>query len=172
MSGEARGWLEGGARPNPVEWVGGKKSPVRAPDEPLPDDGRSEDVDASRAYGGVWGRGERSAQSMEFRFLDPERADETLDYAWLPRIQWCKGQGLIVLHYEALGIKVSIRGVNLRELKERICRHLVSWVQEQGDDPLFIREVKEQPRAEGREAVIIHEIRLEEIPAGGQDDAE
>src|SRR5262249_18032564 len=112
MSGEARGWLEGAAIPGPAGWAGGKTKVARMADEAMPDEG-GEEVDASKAYGGIWGRGERGAQSMEFRFLDPERADETLDYAWLPRIQWCKGQGVIVLHYDALGIRVSIRGINL-----------------------------------------------------------
>ncbi len=64
--------------------------------------------------------------------------------------------------YDALGVTVVIRGLNLWELKERIRQHRVTWVQEQGDDPLAVRRAREQAKAEGREFVLVQEIRFEE----------
>ena len=77
-------------------------------------------------------------------------------------MQWRKADGEIVLHYLTLGVTVFIRGLNLWELKERIRQHLVTWVQEQGDDPLTVRRLKEEAKAEGRDFVLVQQIRLEE----------
>ena len=125
-----------------------------------PDD-QQEGEHPSKAFGGLWNRTDR-AHTLELRFLDSERPDETLDYNFLPRVQWRKAAGEIVLLYEALGVKVIIRGLNLWELKERIRQHRVTWVQEQGDDPLMLRRAREEAKAEGREFVLVQEIRFEE----------
>ena len=55
---------------------------------------------------------------------------------------------------------VTIRGLNLSELKERLRQHLVTWVQEQGSDPIAIRRAQEQARSEQRELVFVQEIRI------------
>jgi hypothetical protein len=118
----------------------------------------------SKAYGGLWSRRDR-AHSVEFRFLDPETPDESFDYNYLPRISWHKGQGEIALFFDTLGVTVRIRGLNLLELKERLRQHLVTWVQEQGDDPVATKLAKEEARTAGRELVLVQEIRIEKNSA-------
>ena len=60
-------------------------------------------------------------------------------YAWLPHPEWFPsgdGQGrgqAIVLDY-ATGMKVTIRGRNLREMYERLLRHQVYRITEMGED--------------------------------------
>jgi hypothetical protein len=58
-------------------------------------------------------------------------------YAWLPRVNWQpsgKGRGqTIVLEY-VMGLKVTVRGRNLRSLLERIVRHQVFRVTEMGEE--------------------------------------
>jgi hypothetical protein len=75
--------------------------------------------------------------------------------------------GEIVLLYSALGVTVVICGLNLWELKERIRQHLITWVQEQGDDPLVMRRGLEEAKAEGRDFVLVQEIRFEEQEGEG-----
>ena len=119
-----------------------------------------EDVHPSQAYGGLWSRRDR-AHTVEFRLLDPEQPDESFDYNYLPRISWHKGQGEIAMLFDSLGVTVRIRGLNLLELKERLRQHLVTWVQEQGDDPVTTKLAKEEARTAGRELVLVQEIRIE-----------
>jgi hypothetical protein len=165
MSANAKGWLEGLARPQPpvrpVELREGVESSAE------PEDEAKEDVDPSRAYGGVWSRRDR-AHTAEFRFCDEGRADEALDYGYLSRVQWHKDRGDIVLLYGGLGVTVVIRGLNLWDLKERLRQHLVTWVQEQGDNPMLTRQLKEEARAEGRDLVLVQEIRIEERRREGE----
>ena len=119
-----------------------------------------EDTHPSKSFGGLWSRQDR-AHMVEFRLLDPHQPDESFDYNYLPRVSWHKGRGEIALLYDALEVTVLIRGLNLGELKERLRQHRVSWVQEQGNDPVAIRLAQEQARAEGREFVFVQEIRIE-----------
>ncbi|MCI0658625.1 MAG: hypothetical protein L0170_16350 [Acidobacteria bacterium] len=138
--------------------------PVRVPPparKPPEEDKPEEDTDPSKTFGGLWSRADRP-HKIEFRFLDPQRDDESFDYAWLPRIKWGKGRGEIKLLFEAIGVTVTIRGVNLWDLKEKLRRHLVTWVQELGDDPVMIQEEKLRAQEEGRKPIIIYEIRIEE----------
>jgi hypothetical protein len=53
----------------------------------------------SRAFGGLWSRRDR-AHTVEFRLLDPNKPDESLDYNYLPRVSWHKGRGEIALLYD------------------------------------------------------------------------
>ena len=46
---------------------------------------------------------------------------------------------------------------------ERLRQHLVTWVQEQGDDPLAARRAAEEARDEGREFVMVQEVRVVEL---------
>jgi hypothetical protein len=130
--------------------------------EPVP---LEEDTHPSMAFGGLWGRSVR-AHKVEFR-LRPGKGKvegEALDYAWLPRVQWVPSEGKIVLPF-TLGVTVTIRGINLLELKEKLRQHLVTWVAEQGDDPVFVQEERARAREEGREPVIIYQIRVDEAEA-------
>ena len=159
MSAEGKSWLSGAQRSQAVARV----LPVAAiePAQDQEPDDKQEDEHPSKAFGGLWNSRDRT-HTLEFRFRDPARADETLDYNFLPRVQWRKADGEIVLLYDALGVTVIIRGLNLWELKERIRQHLVTWVQEQGDDPLLVRRGREEAKAEGRDFVLVQEIRFEE----------
>jgi hypothetical protein len=108
----------------------------------------------------LWSRRDR-AHTIELRFLDPQKPDESFDYNYLPRVSWHKGKGEISLLYDALGVTVVIRGLNLSGLKERLRQHLVTWVQELRNDPIAIKQAQEQARAEGIEFVFVQEIRIE-----------
>jgi hypothetical protein len=164
MNVDTRSWLQTSTRREPpVRAEPPREDPLLAQEET-----KAEDVHPSRAYGGIWSRRDK-AHTVEFRFLNPDRADETFDYSWLPRVQWRKQEGMIVLHYEALGVKVSIRGTNLWELKERIRQHLVTWVQEQGNHPLAVRHAQEAAEEEGKDFVFVEEIRLEEADPDKRD---
>ena len=160
MNVETRSWLQASTRREPLARV----EPPREETFVAEVESKAEDVHPSRGYGGIWSRRDK-AHTVEFRFLDQDRADETFDYSWLPRVQWRKQEGIIVLHFETLGVKVSIRGTNLWELKERIRQHLVTWVQEQGNHPLAFRHAQEEAEAEGKDFVFVEEIRLEEEKA-------
>jgi hypothetical protein len=155
MTANAKGWLEGLGRSEPlvraVEPRADAESLAEAEAE------QDEDVHPSRAYGGLWSMRDR-AHTAEFRFRDPQRADESVEYSFLSRVQWCKASGEIVLLYDSLGVTVTIRGFNLWELKERLRQHLVTYVQEQGKDALAARQAKEEARAAGREFVFVEEI--------------
>ena len=157
MSAKGPNWLQAAMRAEPVP-------PASEVPEAVADAEPGEDTDPSRAYGGLWSRRDR-AHTVEFRFLDPAQPDEALDYNYLPRISWHKGKGEITLLFDMLGVTVRIRGLNLLELKERLRQHLVTWVQEQGSDPVAIKLAKEQARAEGREFVLVQEIRIEKASA-------
>src|SRR5262249_43824105 len=111
---------------------------------------------------GLWGRSTR-AHKVEFR-LRPGKGKvegEALDYAWLPRVRWVPSEGKIVLPF-TLGVTVTISGVGLFELKEKLRQHLVTWVAEQGNDPIFVEEEKARAREEGRDPVIVFQIRVDE----------
>jgi hypothetical protein len=154
----AKDWMHNVARIEPVPRPGPVPGGAVAAE---PAEEIEEDVHPSKAYGGLWSRRDK-AYTVEFRFLDPRRADEALDYHYLPRVQWRKSTGEIVLPCDALGLTVVIRGLNLGELKERLRQHLVTWVQEQGDDPVRVRQTQDEARAAGRELVLVQEIRFEE----------
>lgn len=153
MSGRTKTWLQEAAR--------AEKLPVA---EALPEAvevGESgEEAHPSKAYGGLWSRRDR-AHTVEFRLLDPHKSDESFDYNYLPRVSWYKGRGEIALLYDTLGVTVFIRGLNLAELKERLRQHLVTWVQEQGNDTVAIKQAQEEARAGGRDFVFVQEIRIE-----------
>jgi hypothetical protein len=155
MSANAKDWLHGLARPAPPVRAAEPRAEPESSAEPEAE--KEDDVDASKAYGGLWSRRDR-AHTAEFRFLDTAKPDESLDYNFLSRVQWRKDAGEIVLLYEGLGVKVVIRGLNLAELKERLRQHMVTWVQEQGNDPLVVRQAKEEARAEGRGLVLVEKI--------------
>ena len=162
MSADAKSWLSNAARANATV----RPLPAAAVEQVAePEDDGQEERDACRAYGGLLNRRDR-AQTLEFRFLDAEAPDETLDYNFLARMQWRKGEGEIVLLYDGLGVKVVIRGLNLFELKERIRQHMVTWVQEQGSDELTVRRAREEAKMEGRELVLVEQIRVEERERG------
>jgi hypothetical protein len=150
-------------RRNPWDWNKEPEQPARAeaarrqPEEPPEGE---EDTHPSQAYGGVWSRRDK-VPKVEFRFLDPQRFAESLDYGWLNRVRWHQGRGLIELVY-ADGPKVTIRGINLWDLKEKLRQHLVTWVQEQGADTLLLKEESLRAREEDREPLIVQEIRFEE----------
>jgi hypothetical protein len=159
MSAEAKSWLTNTARSGGAARV--LPAATAEPEAEQKAEEQQEEDHPSRAFGGIWSRRDR-AHTLEFRFLDPACPDETLDYNFLPRVQWRKAEGEIVLLYDALGVTVVIRGLNLWELKERIRQHLVTWVQEQGDDPLMVRRGREEAKADGRDFVLVQEIRWEE----------
>jgi hypothetical protein len=160
MSVDSKNWLNGAQKNSPLARA--FPSPAsQPPAEIQPDNDQEEESHASRAYGGLRSRRDR-AHTLELRFLNSQRPDETLDYNHLPRVQWRKSTGEIVLLYNALGVTVVIRGLNLWELKERIRQHLVTWVQEQGDDPLVMHRGMEEAKREGRDFVLVQEISFEE----------
>jgi hypothetical protein len=161
MTIDAKNWMGSSSRANAVARA--LPAVAKAP-AAEPEDEAAEESDPSKAYGGVWNRRDR-AHTLEFRFRDPHRPDETLDYNFLPRVQWRKAEGEIVLVYDALGVTVVICGLNLWELKERIRQHLVTWVQEQGDDEVAVQRAKEMAKEEGREFVLVQEIRFDDKKA-------
>ncbi|OWK45580.1 hypothetical protein [Fimbriiglobus ruber] len=153
MSANGRNWLQAATRAEPVPLAVELPAAV---EETEP----GEDVHPSRAYGGVWSRRDRT-HTVEFRFLDPEKPDESFDYNYLPRVSWHKGKGEIALIFDTLGLTVRIRGLNLVELKERLRQHLVTWVQEQGNDPVATKLAREEARTAGQELVLVQEIGIE-----------
>jgi hypothetical protein len=168
MSIDGKNWMASGNRASAVA----RAMPASRPElvAELEKEETLEAIDASKSYGGVWNRRDR-AHTLEFRFRDADRPDETLDYNFLPRVQWRKAQGEIVLLYASLGVRVVICGLNLWELKERIRQHLVSWVQEQANDEVAVSRAKEIAKDEGRELVLVEEIRFEETePCERSDD--
>lgn len=119
----------------------GRGRPAEAP-------GRDEEEEPGSAYATV--RNRDRAEMVEFRLLParagqhPDRAEaDAFDYAWLPRLQWRPGADRaaaeIVLP-SSLGVTITIRGRNLEDLKEKLRRKMVTWVQEQGDNPLVLAE--------------------------------
>jgi hypothetical protein len=152
MNAKGPNWLQAAMRAEPLP-VADEVPAAGAETEP------AEDVHPSKAFGGMWSRRDR-AHTVEFRFLDPGKPDESFDYNYLPRVSWHKG-GEIALLFDMLGVTVRIRGLNLLELKERLRHHLVTWVQEQGSDPVATRLAREEAKAQGREFVFVQEIRIE-----------
>ena len=157
MSAKRPNWLQAAVRSEPLP-VADELPEAAQEIEP------GEDVHPSQAYGGLWSRRDR-AHTVEFRLLDPGKPDESFDYNYLPRISWHKGEGEIALLFDTLGVTVYIRGLNLLELKERLRQHLVTWVQEQGDDPVAMKLAKEEAKTAGRELVLVQEIRIEKNSA-------
>lgn len=129
---------------------------------PPPEAGGSEDAHPSKAYGGLWSRRD-SARTLELRPLDPTAAADALEYSYLARVQWNAAAGVITLRYQPLGVCVTIQGIGLFDLKEKLRQHLVTWVQEQGGDPVRMQAA----RAElGREFIWVQRIRVDEEEAG------
>jgi hypothetical protein len=153
MSGRAKTWLHDTAR---IEKLPVAEVLPEAVGEAEP----GEDTHPSKAYGGLWSLRGR-AHTVEFRLRDPHKPDESFDYNYLPRVSWHKSRGEIALLYDTLGVTVFIRGLNLAELKERLRQHLVTWVQEQGNDPVAIKQAQEEARIEGRDFVFVQDIRIE-----------
>jgi hypothetical protein len=131
-----------------------------APSAPslLPDATASEDVHPSKAYGGLWSRRDL-AHTLEFRPLDATAAAEALEYSYLARVQWDAAKGVITLHYQPLGVVVTISGLGLFDMKEKLRQHLVTWIQEQGADPIKMQGAK---RAMGQDFIWVQQIRIDE----------
>ncbi|MBI3408197.1 MAG: hypothetical protein HY040_07560 [Planctomycetes bacterium] len=127
----------------------------------LPDETASEDVHPSKAYGGLWSRRD-IAHTVEFRPLEPTAVAEAMEYGYLARVQWNAAAGVITLRYQPLGVTVTIQGIGLFDLKERLRQHLVTWIQEQGGDPIQIQAGRQ---GLGREFIWVQRIRVEEQPA-------
>ncbi len=136
----------------------GTASPV--PEISLPDETDGEDAHPSKAYGGVWSRRD-VAHTLEFRPLDPAAVAEAMEYGYLARVQWNAAAGIITLRYEPLGVTVTIQGIGLFDLKERLRQHLVTWVQEQGGDPIKMQAARQ---ALGQEFIWVQRIGVEEAP--------
>jgi hypothetical protein len=118
----------------------------------------SDDVHPSKAYGGLWSRRDM-AHTLEFRPLDPTAVAEAMEYSYLARVQWNAAAGIITLRYEPLSVTVTIQGIGLFDLKEKLRQHLVTWVQEQGGDPLKLQAAR---REQGQEFIWVQRIHLEE----------
>lgn len=128
----------------------------------------------AKCFGYLRGIRER-ADNVEFRFLDVNRNSEALDCSWQPRVSWRKRPCAIVLCYPSLGITVTIHGINLWELKELLRRRRVTWVHEQGTDPIRLKELEILARQAGEEPVIVTRIEFDEPPQarhGGQGELE
>ncbi len=167
MSGNsARSWMLPPERPDPLARVGVPEAGYLPGEKAAAEE--QEEVHPSKAYAGLWGRKER-ATKVEFRLLPGKGKveGEAVDYAWLPRVQWVPSEGKIILR-STLGVTVTICGLNLWELKEKLRQSMVTWVQEQGADPIVMRQAAEEARAEGRDLVFVKEIRIDEPkPAAG-----
>jgi hypothetical protein len=148
---------------------GTRPPPAEPPPPPARPEEGGEDTHPSKAYAGLWSRRDR-APKVEFRRLpahcrgEDAAEGESLDYAWLARVRWFPGRPdgqRIVLPFTDLGFVVTIRGRHLFDLKEKLRAHLVTWVQEQGDDPLWLKSLPE-------DLPVVYEIRFEESggPAG------
>ena len=139
-----------------------------ARDAPRPADARpteetaAEDVHPSKAYGGLWSRRD-IAHTLEFRPLEASAVADAVEYGYLARVQWNAKDGVITLSYQPLGVTVTIQGINLAELKEKLRQHLVTWIQEQGADPLRMQAARQ---ALGQGFMWVQRIRLEEQAAG------
>lgn len=139
------------------------RSPALAKPLTSPPVSDEEDTHSSKAYAGLWSRRDR-APKVEFRRLPAQcrgedaAEGESLDYAWLARVRWfpAKPDGQrIVLPFTDLGLTITIRGKNLYDLKEKLRAHLVTWIQEQGEDALWLQSLPaDQP--------VVYEIRIEE----------
>lgn len=112
----------------------------------------------SRAYACV--RGQRdSAAVLELRFLHPNTPDQALEYSLRRRTLWDKAGGAIVLEFVD-GLRATIRGIGLSELKERLLRRVVTWVQEQGTDRVRMAEAERTARARGDQLVWVTAIEV------------
>lgn len=107
-----------------------------------PDDTANDDVHPSKAYGGMWSRRDR-AHTLEFRPCDATGVAEALEYSYLARVQWNAAAGIITLHYQPLGVTVTIQGIGLFDLKEKLRQHHATWIQEQGNDPIKMQAARQ-----------------------------
>lgn len=124
----------------------------------LPDETASEDLHPSKAYGGLWSRRD-IAHTVEFRPLEPTAVAESMEYGYLARVQWNAATGVITLRYQPLGVTVTIQGIGLFDLKEKLRQHLVTWIQEQGSDAIKMQAAR---REQGQGFIWVQRIRLEE----------
>lgn len=83
------------------------------------------------------------AEDIEFRLLARDRPDLAAEYHLRRHTLWHKADGSIELVFVD-GLRVRIRGLHLFELKERIRLRRVTWVQEQGSDPLRMKAAQQQ----------------------------
>ena len=128
---------------------------------PLTEAVGSDDIHPSKAYGGLWSRRD-TAHTVEFRPREPTAIAEAMEYGYLARVQWNAAAGIITLRYQPLGVTVTIQGIGLFDLKEKLRQHLVTWVQEQGDDPVKLQAAR---RDQGQEFIWVQRIRVEEQAA-------
>jgi hypothetical protein len=128
---------------------------------PLPEETAAEDIHPSKAYGGLWSRRDR-AYTLEFRPQEPAAVAEAVEYGYLTRVQWNAAAGVITLRYQPLGVTVTIQGIGLFDLKEKLRQHLVTWIQEQGGDSIKMQAAR---AALGQEFIWVQRIRVEEQPA-------
>lgn len=126
-----------------------------------PETASGEDEHPSKAYGGLWSRRD-TARTLELRPLDPTAAAEALEYSYLARVQWNAAAGIITLRYQPLGVNVTIQGIGLFDLKEKLRQHLVTWVQEQGGDPVKMQAARSEL---GKGFIWVQRIHLEETTA-------
>lgn len=122
------------------------------------DDPDAVDADVSNAFACV--RGQRNLASViELRFLDPNEPDRAFEYSLRRETQWDKAGGVIVIEFVD-GVRAAIRGIGLYDLKERILRRMVAWVQEQGDDPVAMKAAEQDARARGTPFVWVTAIEV------------
>jgi hypothetical protein len=115
----------------------------------------------SRAFAAKRGIKDR-ADDIEFRLLAADRPDLAADYTLLRRILWHKQAGRVELLFMD-GLKVTIHGTNLLDLKERIRLRRVTWVQEQGADPVRMRKAQHDL---GKGFLWVEKIDVEEAGEG------
>ena len=134
-----------------------------AASSPPPEAEIVEDTHVSQAYGGLWSRRDR-CHTIEFRPLDAMAGADSLEYGYLSRVQWNAAAGVIILRYQPLGVSVTIQGIGLFDLKEKLRQHLVTWIQELGNDPIRMQAARQE---HGAEFIWVQRIRVEDLHPDG-----
>ena len=133
------------------------ETPDTAVDLLLADD---EETHTTHAYACVRGQRERS-ETVEFRTLAAHTPDVSCEYSFRRRTIWHKAQGSIELIFMD-GLRVLIEGVNLFDLKEKLRTRRVTWVAEQGTDPVEMEVTKRTAQQLAEPFVWIERITLTE----------
>jgi hypothetical protein len=122
----------------------GAGTPPPPPPDPSATEGEDADVENELAYGHYRGVQDR-AINIEFQLLD-EKSWPAPGYAWLPCPVWLpsgdgKGRGQVIVLEYLTGLKVTVRGINLRQMYERILRQKVFRISEMGEEAMaFVPE--------------------------------
>ena len=119
-----------------------------------------EEPHGSRAFACLRGHKDK-AENVELRLLDPALPDQSLEYSLRRRQLWEKKKGSITIEF-VTGVKAHIRGVGLADLRERLRLRRVTWVQEQGDDPVAMKEAELAARERREPFVWVTRIEIEE----------